>query len=136
MTEKKTKRIVQVFSQPDWVSNLSCSSDDCGCEASCCGPTENLDDVLARFSANYGDRGEVSMADYSTDSAVSESIDALNRILETSQETFRVKRDNFELFMSQAAPLIVIDGIIAFIRGVPSAEQLARALEIVPEPAA
>lgn len=132
MTEKTNKRIVQVFPKPDWITSPSC----CGPNSCNCGPTEGLEEVLAMFSLKHGDRAEVHIADCSTDSAMSKVIDDLNRVLEASQEEFRVKKENFELFMGQTAPIIAIDWILAFYKGVPSEEQLARALKIVPTPTA
>lgn len=146
MSEHKTKRLVQVFPRPEWVSNVCCDTATAeggnapDCASSCgCGPAtipqSVLEDMLKKFQEKNADKAEVRIVDYAEESGIEASLGDLNDVLETSNQNVHVDKDNFNMLMFQAAPIIAVDGIIAFIRGVPSIEQMEKALEVVPRPA-
>ncbi len=139
MTETKGKKRVQIFQVPEGDD----SAGGCGSGAGGCGPADTgsfggcgcgapavgLDEMIAEFSRNHGDRAEIKLADYSSDEAVSETLDALNRVLEKSHEKLKITRDNLEMVLTQSAPIIAVDGKIVSTRNVPSADQLAGVLD-------
>ena len=134
MKETAARSTVQFFPKPEWLETgcgpISCASCGSGCDA---GPedSQNLDEVIAGFQRDYADRAEVKVAFYDGETAILEAIAAINRLLESGGEEIRVNPDNFELFMSLAAPLVAIDDMFAFIGGAPTALELSGVFEMV-----
>ena len=136
MTEKQ-KKTVQIFQVPE--SNASSA----GCEPSGCGPGDadtvsgcscgtpaiGLEEMMTQFSQKHGDKAEIKLAEYASDEAVSDTLDALNQVLKKSNESLRVTRDNLDMVLTQSAPIIAVDGNIVSTRTVPSADQLAGIIE-------
>lgn len=136
MTEKQ-KQTVHIFQIPESTdTSAGCGPSGCGptdMEAlgacSCGPPAVGLKEMVSQFSQKYGDKAEIKMADYSSDEAVSATLDALNQVLKESNESLRVNRDNVDLVLTQSAPIIAVGGKIVSTRTVPSAGQLAKVIE-------
>lgn len=136
MTEKQ-KKIIQIFQVPESNgSSAGCGSSGCGpgdadafSGCSCGTPAIGLEEMLTQFSQKYGDKADVKLAEYSSDKAVSDTLDALNHVLKKSNESLMVTRDNLDLVLTQSAPIIAVDGNIVSTRTVPSADQLAGIIE-------
>jgi len=136
MTEKQ-KKIIQIFQVPESNgSSAGCGISECGPGdvadfggCSCGPPAEGLEEMLSQFSKKHGDKAEVKLAEYSSDKAVSDTLDALNQVLKESNESLRVTRDNLDMVLTQSAPIIAVDGNIVSTRTVPSADQLAGIIE-------
>ena len=134
MAETAAKSTVYFFPKPEWLDG-GCGPVNCaGCGGSCETPPEetvDLDEVIQDFKAQYGERAEVRVARYDGEAAIQETTEVLNAILEHGGEEIQVNADNFELFMSRAAPLVAINGMFAFIGGAPTSLELSGVFEMV-----
>jgi hypothetical protein len=83
-------------------------------------------DALKQF---FGDTLEPQVASYSSNASIYEAIDRLNSALIASGKNFLVSPSNFYTFIGTIAPLVTIDGRIAFTRRVPEWDQLRAAVE-------
>jgi len=92
-----------------------------GC--SCGPPAAGLKEMLTQFTREHGERAEVKLAEYSSDKAISETLDALNHVLEESNENLTVTKDNIDLLLTQSAPIIAVGGKIISTRIVPPADK-------------
>ncbi len=131
MTTQSNKRLVQVFPEQEKEqvnSGMSAGGGGCACGADAGGASINLEEMLAQFLKEYGDKAEIKIADYSTEQAVFEAIESLNTVLETSKESLKATRENLDLIMSQSAPIIAIDGVIVAAKNLPTVEQLAKVI--------
>jgi hypothetical protein len=145
MPEQQEKRLLQVFPRPEWMTSAGCGPAGNGGGCACCGggcapagttSTERLEALLADFEAQHPGQLQVEMADYSSDEATGRAVDALNEVLERSDEKVRATKQNLFMLISRAAPLLAIDGVLTFLGGVPTVEQLVEALAEADAPAA
>lgn len=110
---------------PGYGSSGDNGSTGCGCGTSAIG----LDEMLKQFFEKHGNKANVKLADYSSDKAISNTIDDLNQVLKKSNENLVVTVANLEMVLTQSAPIIAINGKIVSTKIVPSADQMANAID-------
>jgi len=134
MAATAAKSTVYFFPKPEWLEDgcgpVNCAGCGGGCETASEEPVD-LDEVIRDFKSEYGDRAEVKVARYDGEAAIQETTEVLNAILENGGEEIQVTPDNFELFMSRAAPLVAINGMFAFIGGAPTPLELSGVFDMV-----
>ena len=133
MAPRQKKRLIEVFRNPTRTGarggeSSKCTS--CGAKSSCSDATESLDEWLDRISAKYGDSVKLRVVVPNTEKAISKTIDALNGMLEAKHDEIRVNREDFDTFMCEKTPIIAVDGLLFFMREVPTDDRMERALEI------
>lgn len=138
MAATAEKSTVYFFPKPEWLDGgcgpVNCAGCGGGCETTPEEPVD-LDEVIEEFKSQYAERAEVKVARYDGEAAIQEATEVLNAILENGGEEIQVNADNFELFMSRAAPLVAINGMFAFIGGAPSSLELSGVFEMVADKA-
>lgn len=92
-------------------------------------PNEVLFERLTAVHRTFGERVEVETEHYSSNAGIFAAIDKLNAALLAGGKDFMVSPGNFYTFIATVAPLIVIDGKVAFTRSVPPWERLKQAIE-------
>lgn len=85
--------------------------------------------MVSDFSKRFPDLAQVRIFDLSRFDDVDDVIAELNGALKASGEYWQVSRANLPWVLGQSAPIIVIDGKIASAGDVPTADELAKALE-------
>ena len=133
MAPRQKKRLIEVFRNPTrgpahGAESSKCTT--CGAKSSCSDATESLDEWLERMTRKYGDTVKLRVVVPNTDKAISKTIDTLNGMLEAKHEDIRVNREDFETFMCEKGPIIAVDGLLFFMREVPTDDRIERALEI------
>lgn len=142
------RRTVQAFPRPKWIDQISCDGKPCGqnagcdsgpspggnCQSQSCGGSTacDLTALLEHVSTAYGGKVAVRVADYTSLASIQASLAELNRILEANHEDLRVTLENLELVFAQVAPIVAIDGVLAFVGKSPGEEELMHALELRP----
>lgn len=146
MPQTPKSLFLEIFPRPAWVENVTCggmcgtqgashcgslganacNTAECDEEGKCSAPAAAAD--IPPIPAQYRDLVEVWTADYSDAQAIDTSLARLNEALAASHVPLMVTPDTFALFMSQAAPVVVINGGLAFTGMSPTDEQFARAL--------
>ncbi len=143
-----TQRVLdlQVFPRPTWIDNVTCggmcgaaggshcgslgasacNTEECDEEGKCSAPA--ADAGIPPVAPEYREVVAMWTADYSSDRAIETSLARLNAALAASGLPLRVTKDTFALFMSQAAPLVALDGQIVFSGMSPTQEQFDRTL--------
>ena len=132
MTTKK--KLVEIFPKPAWIEEFKMpegmGGSDGGCACSAAGAkAPSLAEAIDALQLAHPDDVELKIADYSSERSRSEAFAALNRAFEASNQSLRVNEDNLDMVMTQAAPIIAVDGTIVFLGTVPSADQVEKALD-------
>jgi len=143
MTTMRKRTALQAFPKPKWIDTVSCDGKPCAsggkgcgsdpattqggnCTSGSCGDSRSCDfaTVLAAFAHQHRDTIDVTIADYSSLASILRSLEDLNRILASNGEELRVSVDNLELVFSQIAPIVAIDGTLAFVGKTPTEDEL------------
>jgi len=143
----KAKSTIHAFPKPKWIETVSCDGKPCGdastcgagstqssagnCQSAACGDSKSCDfpTLLSHFAIRHAETADVEIADYSSLVSIEKSVAALNRILQANGEALRATLENLDLVFSQIAPILAIDGVLAFVGKTPSGAELIEALE-------
>lgn len=136
---------VYAFPKPPWIDTVSCDGKPCGskggcssaagttgagnCRSEACGDAAScsLEDLLAHFAQRHHEV-EVKIADYSSLGSILRSLNELNDVLAAEGEDLRVSLENLDLVFSQIAPIVTVNGTLAFVGKTPSEPELLEAV--------
>lgn len=136
-----TRARVYAFPKPPWIDTVSCDGKPCGskggcsstpgttgagnCRSAACGDTAScsFEDLLAHFALRHREL-DVKIADYSSVGSILRSLDELNDVLAAEGEDLRVSLGNLDLVFSQIAPIVAVNGALAFVGKTPSEPEL------------
>lgn len=114
-------------------SSTGVSSDDAGVDgeqaSAALHPNEVLTQRMREVERKFAGRVVVEFGSYATRDGIYAAIEQLNSALAVSGRDLVVSPANFYSFIGSFAPIVVVDGRIAFTRSVPEWEPLRAEIE-------
>ena len=111
-------RVIDIYPKPN------SEESSCGCMCSC--SSISLEDMTSEFQKRYSNEFEINMATYSTEESKTNAINILNGLFKDTELV--IGNDNFDLVLSQAAPIIVSEDKIISAGFIPSTEAVYKAV--------